>query len=217
MKQFIYGLAVVALLATSCKKEAPKGEEAKEVAENTDATNQTSYGLDSANSVVNWRGYKISDGKEDGHYGTIRFNANGEFTANGDQLTGGTFEAGMSSLVVTDIDENNGKSKLEAHLMDGDFFDASKYPVAKFEITNVAPISEGDYNTEIEGNFTIKAVTKSYKVKANTSMTDSTYTINTAEFDIDRQQFGIIYKSTLKDTVVKDNIQLQITITGNKK
>ena len=52
------------------------------------------------------------------------------------------------------------KAKLEGHLKSGDFFEVEEFPTASYEITKVTENTAGDYNTLLEGNLTIKGITK---------------------------------------------------------
>ena len=51
-------------------------------------------------------------------------------------ITGGNFVININSLKITDQD-TSGVSKLTAHLLSPDFFDAAKFGTARFEITGV--------------------------------------------------------------------------------
>ncbi len=159
MKHLLLGLATVALLATSCKKESAKGGEKEEVS-TTESDSAVTYALDSAQSVINWQGYKISDGTEGGHYGTIQFQSSGEFSVKDSALVSGNFSVNMGSLVATDIEDEGKRTDLEVHLKNEDFFKVEDFPEAKFEITEVNVLAEGEFNTEIKGNFSIKDQTK---------------------------------------------------------
>lgn len=217
MKHFILSLALGALLVTSCKKSETKGGEAKEVVEVTESVN---YSLDTAKSIINWQGYKITDGEEGGHYGTLQLNSEGQFQVKDSALVGGKFSVDMKSLVVTDIEDEENKSKLEIHLKNEDFFNVENFPKATFEITSVSPMTEGDFNTKIEGNFTINGNTKSYNFLANTKDNGASYEIKTNEFMLNRQDFGVAYmtqdEKDFKDKFIKDDIKLQIVIVGDK-
>ena len=111
MKKTILSLFVLATLSAfvSCKEEATKTTESNEtVAASPEAT---SYKIDLANSVVNWKGSKPTGT----HTGTINF-VEGQAMLNGDKLESGTFVFDMNSITVTDLKAGDGKEDLEMHL-----------------------------------------------------------------------------------------------------
>ncbi len=218
MKQFLLSILVISLFAVSCKKNAQKGGEEKEIAAQTESA--AVYTVDSASSVINWQGFKInqSSKEESGHHGTIRFaSADSEFTVQNDTLVSGSFIANMQSMAVTDMaDDKEAQSKLVVHLKADDFFGTDQFPIAKFELTKVTPLAEGDFNTELEGNLTIRDKTKNYTLKANTSSSEDSYTIHTDDFIFDRQEFGVVYPG-MGENIVNDDVKLQIQIVGKRK
>ena len=113
------------------------------------------YLLDTTKSSAIWTGEKVT-GK---HMGTISIKS-GELTNKNGQMTG-QFELDMNSIVCTDL-KGEGKTKLEGHLKDDDFFGVRKYPVASFVITSVKPLSgvePGKPNFNVNGKLTIKGIT----------------------------------------------------------
>ena len=61
-------------------------------------------------------------------------------------------------IVIDTTSVNTGFTTFNEHIQGEDFLDTSKYPTASFKSTKV--VFEGDKPTAIEGNLTLKGVTK---------------------------------------------------------
>ena len=161
MKKKLFSLVIPAFFAlaavVSCKKEKPLTSDSNEVATTKDGTQ---YVVDTLNSRVEWKGYKIFKSENTSHFGTIKFES-GDVTVKEGRLESGKFVADMASLTSEDLkNDTENLNKLNGHLKSGDFFEVEKFPTASYEITKVTPSSEGDYNTLLDGNLTIKGITK---------------------------------------------------------
>ncbi len=165
--------------------------------------------VDVANSVVNWKGQKVTGS----HEGTIGLKS-GELNYEGDVLTGGQFVIDMTSLNCTDL-EGEYKGKLEGHLQSPDFFNVAEFPTATFNITKVtAKGTPGDY--KITGDLTIKGITKSIKFYAHVESTD-TGKVYTSAITIDRTDFDVRYGSgsffdSLGDKTIYDEFDLNVKL-----
>ena len=84
----------------------------------------------------------------------------------------------MNTLTSEDLkDDKENQAKLDGHLKSGDFFEVEKFPTASFEITKVTPNETGDYNTLIDGNLTVKGVSKPISFNTNVVVKDGVATI----------------------------------------
>lgn len=216
MKKLILSVAVVSSISfISCeKKEAVAVQDAQETAVATEGA--AAYTVDNTASTVTWRGYKIYEGEteEQGHYGTMPVKSGEIHTENG-QITAGDFIIDPTMLVSHDLEgEPEDKAKLEGHLKSEDFLDVERYPEATFNITNVAAI-EGPFNTEISGNFKLREVEKNITFKANVKEDADKVTLDSEEFTINRQDFGITFKGG-KGSVIKDNVTIKVNVVANK-
>ena len=216
MKKTFLSLIVLASLSTfvSCKKETSDSTEVNKT-EQTAATG-VSHKIDLENSVVNWKGTKPAGA----HTGTIKF-SDGEALVTDGKLQGGKFVLDMNSITVTDLKAGDGKEDLEAHLKGtGDkaaedhFFNVAKYPKGSFEITKVEEVN-GKYT--ITGNLTLKDITKPVTVPASIVHDDSSITLTSDAFTINRTEWNINYASKsvfddLKDKFIDDNIELTVAV-----
>lgn len=218
MRKKLYLLAIPTLLiasvAVSCSKEKPLTSESNEIATTKDG-NQ--FILDTLNSRVEWKGYKIFKSESTSHFGTIKFES-GDVTVKEGKLESGKFVADMNSLTSVDLkDDADQLEKLNGHLKSGDFFEVEKFPTASYEITKIAPSAEGDYNTVLEGNLTIKGITKPVSFKANVSVKEGMVSIATEPKDINRDEFGVKFQAPATNGVIKDEVTLQINVKALEK
>lgn len=216
MKKIILSAFFLASVSSfvSCKEEATKTTEATEnVVASPEAT---SYKIDLANSVVDWKGSKPTGT----HTGTIKF-VEGQAMINGDKLESGKFVFDMNSITVTDLKAGDGKEDLEMHLkgtgekaQEDHFFNVGKYPQGSFEITGV---TEENGKSMITGNLMLKETSKSITVPAMITNDATSMTIKSEPFMINRTEWKVNYASKsvfddLKDKYVDDNIELTVNV-----
>ncbi|MEN4760100.1 YceI family protein [Chryseobacterium sp. C39-AII1] len=218
MKKKLFSLGIPALFAAavmvSCNKEKPVTTDGNEVTTTKDGNQFT---LDTLNSKVEWKGYKIFKSESTSHFGTIKFES-GDVTVKEGGLESGKFVADMNSLTSVDLKDNAEQlGKLNGHLKSGDFFEVEKFPTASYEITKVTPSAEGDYNTLLDGNLTIKGITKPVQFKANVSVKEGVVSIATEPKDIKREEFGVKFQAPAENGVIKDDVTLQISVKALEK
>lgn len=176
-------------------------------------TGQEIYNADTKESVIRWEGRKIVGG----HWGDV-FIKSGNLEFKNSKLSGGSFVIDMNSIVVLDLDEKSGKSKLEGHLRSDDFFSVDKHPTSEFVITNIKEKNNNKY--EITGNLTIKGITHSIKFPATINIKNNRLEAR-AEFKIDRTKWDIRYGSgkffdNLGDKMIKDDIIFKVKLIAKK-
>lgn len=215
-KKIFVGLLPILFAATviSCKKEKPVTSEHTEVVTTKEGAQ---YVVDTMNSKVEWKGYKIFKTENTSHFGSIKFES-GDITVKDGKLESGKFVANMASLNAEDLkDDKENQAKLNGHLKSADFFDVEKFPTASFEITKVTPAAEGDFNTLLEGNLTIKGITKPAQFKANVNVKDGEVSIASEQKDINREDFGVKFQAPAENGVIKNEITLQINVKAFEK
>lgn len=221
MKKNILSLFVIAatMLTVSCKNDKTETPEVQEeVAVASDAASP--YVVDAASSIIEWVGSKPA-GK---HNGTIAI-SNGEVYLNNGKIESGKFTIDMNSITVLDLKAGDGKEDLEGHLKglgkeeDADhFFNTKKFPEGSFEITAVNTV---DAQTTVEGNLTLKGITKPVKFPATITLDGNKMTLSTESFKINRTEWNVNYASksifdNLKDKFVDDEIELKVNVTATK-
>lgn len=218
MKQFF--LAIGALSMMVACNNAPDADKAQtgEKAAASAATGAT-YTVDTIMSKVNWIGTKV-DGQ---HSGTFNITS-GTVSAQNGVLTGGSFNINIGSILVTDLTEETGKGKLEGHLASADFFNVAAFPNAHFEITaveaydstKIKSLLPGATNL-ISGNLTLKDSTKNVTFPAVIAIDDATINA-TADFNIDRTQWGMNYKgpNNPADWYISKEVNLKLSLKAAK-
>ena len=221
MKKSILSLFVLATISmnVACKGEKNETEEVGEVA--TASEESTTYVVDTQNSVIEWIGSKPA-GK---HNGTINLKS-GEVAVKNDSIQSGKFVIDMNSIVVTDLKAGDGKEDLEAHLKGtGDkegedhFFNVGKFPEGMFEITTITPENR---KTTVNGNLTLKGVTKPVSFPAALAYEGDTMMLTSDSFQINRTHWNVNYASKsifddLKDKFVNDEIELVVKLKATKQ
>jgi polyisoprenoid-binding protein YceI len=163
-------------------------------------------------SSVKWVGAKVGGS----HNGSISL-TEGALDMEDGVLTGGSFVIDMTTINCEDL-EGEYKGKLEGHLKSDDFFGVEKFPTASFSITKAVAQGPGKY--KIEGDLTIKGITKSIKFPAMVEETEGAYTA-TADITVDRSEYDVKYGSGsffdgLGDKVIYDDFTLAVSLTTSK-
>lgn len=215
MKRILFSLAIPAFFTVvSCSKEKPVTSDANEVTTTKDGSR---FVLDTLNSNVEWKGYKVFKSENTSHFGTIKFES-GDVTIKDGKLESGKFVADMASLTSEDLkNKKDDLEKLNGHLKSADFFEVEKFPTASYEITKVSPSAEGDYNTVLDGNLTVKGITKPLQFKANVAVNGAEVSIATEPKDIMREEFGVKFQSPAANGVIKNEVTLQIKVKALEK
>lgn len=224
MKNKITLLLLCALLAVnvSCKKDATKDAETKDAVEAKKSSRKAKkYVVDNSTSTIHWTGSKPT-GK---HTGTIKLSG-GEFFVNNGVIESGTFTIDMKSIVVTDLKLSDGKEDLENHLKGlgkekekaDHFFNTTQYPTGNFEITNIT--DEGG-KSMVEGNLTLKGITKNIKFPATITITESDVMLESEPFKINRVLWNINYSSksvfdNLGNQYIDDDIGIKVSVNANR-
>ncbi len=210
MKKYILTLSMIGLLLTTSCTKAPDAQkaDAKDAKEVTN-TSGNELKVDTQASIVKWIGTK----RTGRHEGTIKIQE-GSLKVQEGNLTGGSFVLNMASIEVTDLTSGKGKEDLEGHLKADDFFNAEKFPTAKFEITSVTPDTTGGNTHKIEGNLTIRETTKSIAFGAKVNVSENSVEATT-NFNINRKDWGIKYEGK-KDDLIRDEINFDIQLKTEK-
>jgi polyisoprenoid-binding protein YceI len=167
------------------------------------------YTVDKQKSVIAWTGKKITGQ----HNGNVELSS-GYLLVGNKKIQGGEFEINLASISVSDLTDQNSKTKLLSHLKSDDFFSVEKFPVSKLVISNSK--FNGKDNYEITGNLTIKGITNPVTFPAVIKIKDKTITA-WADITINRTKFGIKFRSAgffenLGDKVIDDDFILHVTL-----
>lgn len=218
MKKITLLFSAAALLA-ACNNSSDAEKATTSETQEVKAADGSVYTLDST-TTISWTGFKPT-GKHNGIFKV----SEGSLLVKENVLTGGNFTIDIKSLVDHDLatDAEN-KSKLEGHLKSPDFFDAAKYPIAKFVITSVEPYVPDSSTTLkdathlIKGNFTLKDSTKNISFPAKITV-DGNTAAAFADFNIDRTLWGLNYKGpeNPQDWIIRKEVNIKFSISATKK
>ncbi|MEK7954443.1 YceI family protein [Luteolibacter soli] len=175
------------------------------------------YRIDLSESRIQWTGRNLLNH----HTGHIALKA-GELIITDGQLAGGSFVIDMANITSLDLAGNPLHDVLIRHLHDHDFFDASLFPEARFEITSATPVkgaTPGSPNLHISGKLTLKDVTAPLDFLASAGITDKGKPAAQATLSFDRTLWNVLYGSGkwfhhLGGHLVNDLIELQLRIVA---
>ena len=196
MKYTLIALAA-ATAFTSCKNPADSTTDAKvgDEAEVAVTSGGKTY-VFSDESSIGFVGSKVT-GSHGGEFGEF----SGSFTLKEGEPKTGQFTIEMNSLT-------SDSEKLTSHLKNADFFDVEKHTQSKFAVTGFTKKSDSEY--ELAGNLTMVGVTKNITFPTQVAQNGDEVTV-TAEFDINRQDFGINYAGK-KDDLIRDEVIIKLNL-----
>jgi polyisoprenoid-binding protein YceI len=173
----------------------------------------TTFKLDAAKSSFKWTGKKLAGS----HWGYVKF-SDGSLQIQNGALVGGVFNVDMNTIDCQDTQGEWGQ-KLVGHLKSDDFFNAEKFPKSTLIIKSVAAKGANQY--DVVADLTIKGVTKEVKFKANVAIIGATATA-TADFKIDRTEYGIRYGSgsffdNLGDKAIDNTFNVEVNIAATSE
>ena len=162
-------------------------------------------------SEIRWKAYKTLRTEALSHYGTVTLKS-GTLIFNGNDLAGGSFVLDMKSI---DAEDMNGdpkmKKMLENHLKSDDFFDTNKFPTATFQIKSIKKINSNGYNYQVTGPLTIKGISKNISFPVKVALSNSVYTLTSAQFTFNRQNYGLKY-NIFEDMLISNDVEMNVTI-----
>lgn len=148
------------------------------------------------------------------HTGFIKLKE-GDYIVEDGELVGGEFIIDMYSIVDVDLEDEEMNKKLVDHLKSADFFHVDSFPTGKFVITKVEDIDDEEYNKKIDGNLTLKGITKPVSFKADVKVNGDVVTAKSEAFVLDRTEWNVNYGSKsvfkeLQDKFIHDEFTLTI-------
>ncbi|HUE72988.1 MAG TPA: YceI family protein [Pirellulaceae bacterium] len=170
----------------------------------------TTVQISPENTTITFVGTHAPPKAKDPRTGTFeKFSGTAEMDAANKQIKSLSVEIDTTSLKAEH--EEPGKAvMLTNHLKNPDFLDVEQYPTAKFESTKIEH-GPGDAHT-VTGNLTLHGVTKEITFPAKVE-TPYIVMIFTAEFEIDRMDFGVGEGKV--DQVVERPVTIKVTLGKN--
>jgi polyisoprenoid-binding protein YceI len=168
------------------------------------APGAVNYAFSNDGSKVEFVGAKVS-AKHEGSFKAFR----GTISVADNDPTKSTVNAeiDVASLAID-------PAKLAGHLKSADFFDAEKFPKAKFVSSAIKPGGENGATHTISGNLELHGVTKGISFPAKIKIEAEQVSVD-AEFAINRKDFSIVYPG-MPDDLIKDDVLIKLALHAKK-
>jgi len=181
---------------------------------------QQTISINTEESRVYWTGKKPTGE----HKGYIKIRE-GKLQSVNNEIKGGSFIMDMNTITNLDIKDEGSRDKLVSHLKSPDFFDVQKFPTARFVITNVSKLNNGAPGAtkkathRVEGDLTLKSVTKRVSFDASINGLNGKFAATALPFTINRTEWGVNYQSKsivagLRDEFIFDDVTLTIDLVS---
>lgn len=212
MKQMTLLLSVLALSFNVFATDAKTKKTDKKAAA---ATTAETYKIDTAASIIEWKGKKVAYG----HNGTLKVQA-GEFQVENNTIKSGNVVADMKSIANVDIKDAGKNKDLVGHLSSADFFNVEQNPTSEFKLISVTP-SKGKNEVVIKGDFTMIGKTNPIEFPATVKFENGTAS-GQGTVKIDRTKWGLKYnsgnffKDLAADKIINNEIELTLKIVAKK-
>lgn len=185
----------------SCNNTTETTEEVVEISEGVSGE----FKVNAENSELLWTGSKVT-GK---HFGNINI-SNGAVVIENGLVTSAKFEVDMTTLTVTDIEDEEMNGQLKGHLFSDDFFSIDSFPTATLYVT-------GDENNLVSGDLTIKGITNPISFPVSVVENEDGTAVLSGTMTVDRTAYEIKYGSgkffeNLGDKMINDEFTLDFTI-----
>ena len=167
------------------------------------------YNIDVNNSIVKWLGRTPIKS----HDGVISI-LEGSFSVNEKSFLKGLVVIDMNTINCTDL-SGGGKTNLEGHLKNDDFFSVNTYPQAK--ISMVSNLKSVDGLIEFQGALEIKGKTNPIIFQSKIEEENGIYKAK-GSFSFNRALYDVKYRSKsffddLGDKFINDEIEIEIEIS----
>lgn len=173
------------------------------------------YDIIKSKSTIRWKGSKSTGSYHDGNISV----ENGMVNISENNILNGEIIINMSSIICTDIEDENSNQYLVEHLKNEDFFSVSEFPFASLKIIKLQHKEENNYL--ITADLTIKDQTHPIDFIANITINKDA-ALATGKIDIDRSKYNIKYKSKswypdLGDHFINDIFELYFNLVALPK
>ncbi len=196
---------LIALLTFGCANPAankPKATVANAAPEKDSAkpANGEALTISPANSKVEFVAAKVTRS----HNGSFK-----QFTG-AINLVNNSIEASRVTIDIETASVVTDEDGLTKHLQTPDFFDVAKFPKATFTSTKIEAANAGGATHSVTGNFQLHGMKKSITFPATIQVAPDSVSV-TAEFSINRQDFGLVYPGKADD-LIRDGVVIKLTV-----
>jgi len=161
--------------------------------------------VDASSSSIGFIGSKVT-GKHEGSFEKF----SGKIT-----LADGKAEGGKVSFEVEAASVKSDADDLTKHLKTADFFDVEKFPKTTFVSTEIKAGGASGATHTVTGDLELHGMKKSISFPVTITLSPDAAT-GTAEFSINRKDFGIVIAGK-PDDLIRDDVLLKITLKAPRK
>jgi polyisoprenoid-binding protein YceI len=161
--------------------------------------------LDAATSTLGFVGSKVT-GKHEGKFEKIT----GSIT-----LASGKAEGGRITVEADTASVKSDQEKLDGHLKSADFFDVEKFPKATFTSSQIKAGGDSGATHTVTGELNLHGVKKTISFPATITV-NADAASGSAEFVINRKDFGIVYPGK-QDDLIRDDVLLKLSLKAPRK
>lgn len=118
-----------------------------------------------------------------------------------------------NSRITVDVDTTSvttDTERLTTHLKSADFFDVERFPRASFTSTSITAGGANGATHTVTGNLALHGVTRAISFPATVTVTPDGFAA-TAEFVINRREFGIVYAG-MPDNLIRDDVAMHLSL-----
>ncbi len=132
-----------------------------------------------------------------------------EFTTGG-KVKQIDLKVAIRNMEVTGVGAEEQKT-MGDRLKSFDYFYAKKFPYAEIKIKSIIPSKTPDsYNSIVAADLILRGKRKTITFPANVTINKERVTFHSDVFRINRQQYGIFYRSSRRDVIIKDEMDLKL-------
>ncbi len=161
--------------------------------------------IDAAASTLGFVGSKVT-GKHEGKFEKITGSI---------ALVSGKAEGGRITVEAETASVKSDAEKLDGHLKSADFFDVEKFPKATFTSSEIKAGGDKGATHTITGELDLHGVKKTISFPATITV-GADAASGTAEFVINRKDFGIVYPGK-QDDLIRDDVLLKLSLKAPRK
>lgn len=160
----------------------------------------TELAFNGETSSIGFTGSKVT-GSHDGGFNDFA----GTITLVGDDATASSVEVTIQMASVFSDSE-----RLTGHLQNDDFFDVPNHPTGTFTSTSITEGADGDATHTITGDLTLRGTTQTISFPATIQIDEASVKAS-AEFSINRMDFGISYAGR-QDDLIRELVVLRLNL-----
>ena len=207
-KYLTLGLMATTLIV-SCGETKAEETKVEEIIEHEVVIVQTNFNVDTAQSVINYKGYEGFTEDAEFHSGTLKV-LSGTITLTESDSEGMSISNGDLVIDMNSIVDNDGLTKLQNHLKTVEFFNVEEFATAEFHLTR-------HENDEITGTLSLLGQELDVVAPVTFEKVGDVLTITAEEFRLDVAPVNMpFFVAEVENPEHDSNLGISITLVANK-